>query len=620
MATITGNMWFRLLIFLAVFAGGLGAAERPNVLWITSEDNGPQMGCYGDSYATTPNLDRLAARGMRYNNVWSVAPVCAPARTTIITGIYPSSSGALNMRSEVRLPESMRLFPQFLREAGYYCSNQEKEDYNLTDTGQVWDESSGKAHWRKRAAGQPFFAVFNFLDTHESQVRLRPHRAVHDPAKAPLPPYWPDTSEVRRDWAQYYDKMTVMDAKAGKLLEELEKDGLAADTIILYYGDHGPGMPRSKRSACNSGLRVPLIVYFPDKWKHLAPPGYAAGRASDRLVSFVDLAPTMLSLAGLSVPSWMQGRAFAGPSAAPDPEFIYGMRDRMDERYDPVRCVRDQRYVYVRNYFPHRPGGQHNAYMFETPTTQVWYKLFGEGKLNEVQSAFWRPHPAEELFDLSTDPFETRNLAGDPAHHEALERLRAAHVAHERAVRDVCLLPEAEMLRRSGTGAPYTMGHDDSRFPLEAVLRTAQRASSEKTGDLRDLRDALKATDPAIRWWAVMGYLMHGREAVAAAADRLAARLKDDNPSVRIAAAEALAKFGRDADLAPSLELLMAAADLRRNDYYDTLRALNALDDLRDRLAPDQRQCLAGLPRTREGQSKRTSDYAQRLLEHIAGK
>jgi uncharacterized sulfatase len=613
-------MWFRALICLAVFASPLRAAERPHVLWITSEDNGPQMGCYGDSYATTPNLDRLAARGMRYNNVWSVAPVCAPARTTIITGLFPSSSGGLHMRSEVKLPETLRLFPQLLREAGYYCSNHEKEDYNLESTGKVWDESSRKAHWRGRASGQPFFAVFNFLDTHESQLRTRPHKAVHDPAKAPLPPYWPDTAEVRQDWAQYYDNMTVMDTKAGKLLDDLQKDGLANDTIILYCGDHGPGMPRSKRSACNSGLRVPLIVYFPDKWKHLAPPGYAAGRASDRLISFVDFAPTMLSLAGLPVPSWMQGRAFAGPSAGPDPEFLYGMRDRMDERYDPVRAVRDQRYVYVKNYFPHRPAGQHNAYMFETPTTRVWHRLFTEGKLNEAQSAFWKPHPPEELYDLSTDPFEIHNLAGDPGCREPLDRLRAAHVAHERAVRDVCLLPEAEMLRRSGSGAPYTMGHDDSRFPLEAILRAAQRASSDKPGDVRELRDALKAPDPAIRWWAVMGHLMHGKEAVTAAADRLAARLKDENASVRIAAAEVLAKFGRESDFSAAMELLLSAADVRQTDYYDAVRALNALDDLREKLTPAQLGRLAALPRTCAGQSQRTSDYAQRLLEHIAGK
>jgi len=609
-------MFRRICCLLLLTSALLTAAERPNVLWITSEDNGPQLGCYGDSFADTPHLDRLAAAGLRYNKVWSVVPVCAPARTAIITGIYPSSSGGLHMRSEVRLPDKVRLFPVMLREAGYYCTNNVKEDYNLENPGKVWDESSGKAHWRKRAAGQPFFAVFNFTSTHESQVRRRPHQAVHDPAKVPLPPYWPDVPEVRQDWAQYYDNMTRMDGEAGEILAALAQDGLAQDTIVFYYGDHGPGMPRCKRTPCNSGLRVPFIVHFPDKWKHLAPRGYAAGAASDRLVSFVDLAPTMLSLAGLPVPSWMQGRAIAGPAAAPDPDFLYGMRDRMDERYDPVRSVRDQRYVYVRNYFPHRPAGQRNAYMFETPATRVWHDLFVAGKVSGAQCAFWLPHPPEELYDLSSDPHETINLAADPGHREALEKLRAAHVAHERSVRDVCLLPEAEMLRRAGTSAPYDMGHDDSRFPLEAVLRTAQRASSQNARDLIELRDALSAADPAVRWWAVMGHMMHGRHAVMAGAERLSARLRDENASVRIAAAEVLANYGPDPG--PAVEQLMAASDLRQNDYYDVIRALNALDDLRDVLSPAQRNRLAALPATRAGQTKRTSDYAQRLLEHIA--
>jgi arylsulfatase A-like enzyme len=605
------------LLVLTLCVCRLSAAERPHVLWITSEDNGPQLGCYGDTFATTPQLDALAARGLRFNNVWSVAPVCAPARTAIITGLYPSSSGALHMRSEVRLPEMVRLFPQLLREAGYYCANNVKEDYNLEATGQVWDDSSARAHWRHRPAGQPFFAVFNLTATHESQVRKRPHKSIHNPDKVPLPPYWPDDPAVRRDWAQYYDNMTRMDHQAGEVLAALEKDGLAADTIVFYFGDHGPGLPRSKRTPCNSGLRVPFIVYFPEKWKHLAPRGYAPGAASDRLVSFVDLAPTMLSLAGVPVRAWMQGRAFAGPSATPDPEFIFGMRDRMDERYDPVRSVRDARYVYVRNYFTHRPAGQHNAYMFETPSTRVWHQRFIQGKLNAAQSAFWQPHSAEELYELGCDPFEIRNLAGDPAHSPALERLRDAHVAHERSVRDVCLLPEAEMLRRAGTRAPYDMGHDDSRFPMEAVFRTAQRASSGNPRDLGELRDALSATDPGVRWWAVMGHLMHGKDAVAAAAERLGARLRDENATVRIAAAETLAKFGPDPG--PAVEQLLTASDLRQNDYYDAVRALNALDDLRTSLTPSQRERLAALPRSRAGQSKRTGDYARRLLEHILG-
>jgi len=221
------------------------AAERPNILWITCEDTGQELGCYGDSYAETPNLDRLAARGLRYRNAWSNAPVCAPARTTIISGVYPPCTGAENMRSEVEMPAFMHMYPELLRQCGYYCTNNSKTDYNLRAPEKLWDECSGKAPYKNRQPGQPFFAIFNITVSHESQIRVRPHELKHDPAKAPLPAYHPDTPEVRHDWAQYYDKVTEMDAIAGKHLKELEQAGLADDTIVFFYGDHGPGMPRS---------------------------------------------------------------------------------------------------------------------------------------------------------------------------------------------------------------------------------------------------------------------------------------------------------------------------------------------------------------------------------------
>ena len=289
---------------ISILLGGtIGlAAERPNILWITSEDHGPHLGAYGDDYADTPNLDALARRGMLYRHAWSTAPVCAPARTTIISGVYPPSSGAQHMRSRVRLPGSIKLYPQYLREAGYYCTNNSKEDYNIEKPGRVWDESSGEAHWRKRGAEQPFFAVFNFTQSHESQIRARPPKLKHDPAKVRVPAYHPDTPEVRLDWAQYYDKVSEVDALAGNVLSELAADGLAEDTIVFFYAAHGPGMPRGKRWTYNSGLHVPLIVYVPEKYHGLAGLGYKPGGESDRLVGFIDLAPTVLSLAGIEPP------------------------------------------------------------------------------------------------------------------------------------------------------------------------------------------------------------------------------------------------------------------------------------------------------------------------------
>jgi uncharacterized sulfatase len=371
----------------------LDAAERPSILWLTSEDHGPHMGCYGDENARTPNVDALAARGLRFTRAWSCAPVCAPARTAIITGLYPASSGGEHMRSMVRLPPDVRLFPQFLREAGYYCTNNSKEDYNVEKPGAVWDESSGRAHWRNRQPGQPFFAVFNSTKSHESQIRTRPHKLVLDPARVRVPAYHPDTPEVREDWAQYYDKVSEADADAGMRLRELEDAGLADETIIFYYADHGSGMPRNKRWPGNSGLHVPLVVHVPERWRELAPREYQPGGRSDRLVNFVDLAPTVLSLAGIKPPEWMQGH------------------------------VTDGRYVYLRNYFPHVSQGQHLEYQFQTPTTRVWRRLFDAGQTTPAQSIFWQtPKAPEELYDLHTDPDEVHNLAGSPDHQEVLAR------------------------------------------------------------------------------------------------------------------------------------------------------------------------------------------------------
>ena len=425
-----------LLLGLVVFAlltPDIASAQEkkrpkmPNIIWITSEDHGPHLGCYGDKFARTPNLDKLAKKGMIYTRAWSNAPVCAPARTTIISGLYPSSTGSEHMRSMTRLPANMHMFPHFLRMVGYYCTNKVKEDYNLEKTGKVWDDSSNKAHYKNRGAGQAFFAVFNSTKSHESQIRLYKTKLVGDPAKVRIPAYHPDTPEVREDWTRYYDNIAKVDADAGELLAELEALGLLEDTIIIYFADHGSGMPRNKRTPTNSGLHVPMIVHFPEAWKHLAPPDYQPGGRSDRLVSFVDLAPTMLSLAGVQPPEWMQGRAFAGKHIGKANDFLHGFRGRMDERYDFQRSVTDGRYVYLRNYMPHLPAGQHLEYMFQTKTTAVWKKLYDAGKLNEAQSQFWKsPREPEELYDLQSDPDEVKNLAGSKEHLQVLRLLCAS--------------------------------------------------------------------------------------------------------------------------------------------------------------------------------------------------
>jgi uncharacterized sulfatase len=569
---------------------------RPNILWITSEDNGPALGCYGDAYAQTPNLDALAAKGMIYLHCWSNAPVCAPARTAIITGVYPTSTGSEHMRSLVRLPPTMRMFPQFLRDAGYYCTNNSKEDYNLQKPGRVWDESSPRAHWKNRRAGQPFFAVFNHMQTHESQIRRRPHEWKHDPAKVRVPAYHPDTPEVRQDWAQYYDQMTEMDVLAGQKLRELEEAGVADDTIVFYYGDHGPGMPRCKRSACNSGLQVPLIVYVPPKFKHLATKEYLPGGKATRLVSFVDLAPTVLSLVGIKPRDWMEGRAFLGQYEAEPNRYLFGFRGRMDERYDMVRSVTDGRYVYVRNFMPHIPAGQHNAYMFETPTTRVWKNLFDEGKLTPEQAQYWQaPREAEELYDLSDDPDEVKNVATLPRHTERVEGLRQGLLRHAIDTRDVGFLPEAEMHRRSMGATPYEVGHDLKAYPAKRVILTAAFATDKVLEPLRISPKEMKDPDPGIRYWATTAALVHGKQGVEQLGRALRDALRDESPSVRVAAAEALGRFGSDADSRDALAVLVDLADVKRSGIYVSVAALNALDAL-DRRALPAKDRIAALP------------------------
>ncbi|MCY2979005.1 MAG: sulfatase-like hydrolase/transferase [Planctomycetota bacterium] len=593
------------------------AADKPNILWLTSEDHGPEMGCYGDANARTPNIDALAAKGMLFKRAWSVAPVCAPARSVIISGLYTSSSGGQHMRSMVPLPDSVRLYPQYLRDAGYYCTNNSKEDFNVQKPKQLWNASSGTAHWRNRLEGQPFFAIFNSTKSHESQIRTRPHKQVADPTKMRVPAYHPDTPEVRQDWAQYYDKVSEADEDAGKHLKEIEAAGLAADTIVFYYGDHGSGMPRSKRWPCNSGLHVPMVVFFPDKWKHLAPKEYQPGGKSDRMVSFVDLAPTLLSIVGIEPPTWMQGQAFAGSFQTSPPLFLFGERGRMDERMDLVRSVTDGRYVYLRNYFPHVSQGQRVAYQFETPTTRVWRSQFDEGKTNDAQSIFWRvPKAPEELYDLQQDRDEVRNLASHSEHQETLERFRSAQRKHLVSIRDVCFLPESELHSRTVGSTPYEVARNEAKYPMDRIVAAAELASNLDPAALPELKKLLNDSDSAVRWWASLGHLMRGQAAVAANQEALQNALQDQASPVRIVAAQALGMFGDDAATAKALNVLRDLSSPQKNGVLVSMSALAAIEALGDR-ANSLHPFVLKLDPNGDSPDERYNSYVPRLIQNI---
>jgi len=579
-----------------------GEHIRPNILWITSEDNGPQIGAYGDPHARTPALDRMASQGVLYTRVSSNAPVCAPARSTLITGMYAPSLGSQHMRSRAILPGAVHLLPEYLRQAGYYCTNNAKEDYNLQTPAGAWDESGRAAHWRNRRPGQPFFSVFNIGVTHESRIwPTDGGETDHDPDRIEIPPYHPDAREVRRDWAQYYDNMTKLDERVAAILAELEEDGLAGDTIVFYFADHGPGMPRGKRWLYEGGLHVPLIVRFPERYRGLA--GARPGGVVDDLVSFVDFAPTVLSLAGAPIPKHMQGRPFLGSRAEESRRYTFGYRDRMDERYDMSRSVFDGRYKYIRNYMPHRPQAQYFEYQWRMPTMRVWQRLYDEGELQGAQAAFFAPKAAVELYDTLSDPFEVYNLADSPTHRTVLERLGQAHREWMLTVRDVGLLPEDELRGRARGGAEYDMARDPRRYPVERILDAASLAGSADRGSLERLMALFADEDSAVRYWGAVGCVRLGCDA-APAKEALIGLLDDEAPSVRIAAAEALCELGEEKQALPVLVQALShrriEVELQAAIVLDLLdhRALQALGDLaraaqsEERIAGDGSGCV----------------------------
>lgn len=550
------------------------AAERPNILWLTSEDNSPYLGCYGDEQAKTPNLDRLAAEGVRYRHAFANAPVCSTARTTLITGMYASSLGVQHHRSSVAIPEQFKLYPEHLRAAGYYCTNNSKTDYNVSGRGKVWDASSPQAHYRNRAAGQPFFAVFNTTVSHESQVAPKRGKTSFrvPPAEIKLPPYHPDTPTIRADWANYYDQITLMDQQIGKLLEELAREGLADDTIVFYYGDHGGALPRGKRNIHDSGTRVPLIVRFPQKWAHLAP--VKPGEWVDDLVSFVDLPATVFSLCGVEIPKHYEGRAFLGEAKATPREHVFLLRGRMDERYDTVRAVRDGQYRYVRNYSPHRPWGQHYSYPFQVlPSMRSWHAEFVAGRCNDVQARYWKPKPAQEFYRLDDDPFEVRNLISDTQQQEQIARLRAALRAEMLATRDTGFIPEGMFPHLAGEKTIYDYAHSDA-YPLERIIDLADLASDGSAAHLAKLTAALDDPHPLLRYWAATGCLIL-KDKAAPAKVKLQKLLGDEYADVRVVAAEALAHLGE-----PDAAIQALSAVLDRGNLHEILAAQNALDFL----------------------------------------
>ena len=429
---------------------------RPNIVWLVAEDLSPYIPPFGDSTVATPNLSRLAAEGVRYTHVFSPSGVCAPSRAAIATGMYPSHIGAHHMRTggnpqyfpegmipyEAVPPAEVKMHSEYLRRAGYYCTNNAKEDYQFRKPVTAWDESSNQAHWRNREEGQPFFAIFNFAITHESQIWARANDSLWiDPDKeVPIPPYLPDNEIGRQDVRRMYSNIAIMDAQVGKILDQLEEDGLMDSTIIFWYSDHGGPLPRMKRLVYDSGLRLPMIIRFPGQ-EH-------AGEKDDQLVSFIDFKPTILSLAGIQPPDYVDGRAFLGEYITkPERKYIHAAADRFDAKYDMIRAVRDHRFKYLRNFHPERGYYLPVSYREQMPVMQELLRMRDAGELNEIQAQWFRDSkPEEELFDTENDPHELKNLAEDPQYAEKLAELRAECDRWMKEIDDKGLMEEPEFL------------------------------------------------------------------------------------------------------------------------------------------------------------------------------
>jgi arylsulfatase A-like enzyme len=592
-----------VLVFL--FSIPAAEADTPNILWLTAEDMSPTLGSWGDRYADTPNLDAFAKESVSYTRAFATAPVCSPARSCLITGVYATSLGTQHLRSEFPIPREMTGFPSYIRKLGYHTSNNTKTDYNTANAQAIikasWNESSDRAHWRTRKPGQPFFSIFNDMTTHQSRTMVwtfdhfrKDVQAqlslgdLHRPGRAPVPPYYPDTPVIRETVARFYDCVSVMDQNIGNRLKELEEDGLAENTIVFFYSDHGSGMPRHKRLLLDSGMHVPLMIRFPEKYQHLAPA--KPGDKIDRLVSFVDFAPTVLSLLDITPPDYMQGTAFLGSSAGHPREYVFGARDRVDEAYDMARSVRDKRYLYIRNYKPHVSYNQPSAYCDLGEIRDDITALAREGKLKPAQLHYAGPRRAvEELYDTEADPQNLRNLAGSKQHRDILERLRTAQADWCVDTIDLGYLPEIDAWRTGQGSTPFETARTPKGYPLEKIRDIADLVGVAGATDIQIQR--LRDSDSAVRYWAAVGLHASGE-----GSDALHRALDDHSPPVRIEAAGALLQRGENSDA-----LAVLVHDLQTNDKNVVLLAARALQLLGEKARP-------ALPQIRAAQKKAASN------------
>jgi arylsulfatase A-like enzyme len=577
----------RLLAFLFVLAVlplPSRAGERPNMVWILSEDNSVHyLGLYGEPLAKTPAIEQLASQGLIFDHAFSCAPVCSVARTTLMSGVLAPRAGFQFHRKQelAQLPDDLQLFPSYLREAGYYTTNLSKKDYNVEE-GRVWDASSKKASWRNRPTEDtPFFHMQSIAICHESSLHFPPsdianQKVQNDPSSVTPAPYHPDNETFRFTQARYIDQIQKMDRAVGEIVSQLRQDGLLDNTIIFYFGDHGGVLPRSKGYLYETGLHVPLVVFVPEKWRKAL--GVQPGDHRQGFVSFIDLGPTVLNLAGIPVPDAMDGRPILGAGVdtqeVESRNSVLGYADRFDEKSDFCRSLRVGNWKYIRNFQPYLPDGLNNNYRYKQLAYSNWRDLYVQGKLNETQRAFFEPKPVEALYDLRTDPFEVHNLATSPEHATTLTEMRSALTVKLKSLPDLSFYPENEIIASAlPHGVRYGRAKADEIGELIDIANLAvESPKSARQGVL----EALNSENPWKRYWGVM-VTTAWPEIDSSVAQRLHELLNDPCAMVRVRATESLSR-DKNFDPRPPLYKILENSQ----SPSEVLLTLNAIVYLRD--------------------------------------
>ncbi len=561
-------LWLGLCLVHCLLNSACLFADKPNILWIMSEDNSKHyLKMFDPSGAATPNIEALANQGVAFDRAFSCGAVCSVARTTLITGIYAPRLGTQFHRriALAEMPEGWEMFPALLRKAGYYTTNNSKKDYNAVEGDGVWDESSNKAHWRNRLTGQPFFHVQTFTDSHESSLHFKQdwvdnpnHQTATNALQ--LAPYHPDTELFRLTYARYHDRIKIIDEKVGDLVAQLDSDGELENTFIFYFGDHGGVLPRGKGYLYESGLHVPLVVRTPENWQPYSP--FPRGSRTSGFVEFVDFAPTVLTLAGVAVPDYIDGKAFLGPSVTAEDvnarNETFGYVDRMDEKYDLCRSLRIDDWKYIRNFQAIYPDGLQNNYRYEMLAYQQWRELFLVGKLDAAQRQFFESKTPEMLFDLSKDPYEVHNLAGQSEYEPQLKKMRNVLSNRMKALPDLSMIPESDLVD-DALNDPITFGRRN-RDRIANLIDVANLAVNSFDQSQSDLSLAIESDDPAAKYWAFCDCCIFGDQAAPFYNAARSAIASDPNLLVKLKAAEFLG-VTKQADPMPVIEQILSRSD-----------------------------------------------------------